>query len=167
MYYLAKLHGNGKACYVGLKCFSGMFKCCIQPARLFENMTLPICFLTALSVYYLDFILFDEMIIYLIFNEVFPQQLFCTRERSARHLWGWNVVVREGSAEKIYHRSLTSWFSSWQKTYPQATTVPDGPYAQAITHVVGMVTACSWEQITKQMKFLGPYGASWKVENQN
>lgn len=34
-----------------------------------------------------------------------------------------------------------------KQTHPQATTVPDGPNAQAITQVVGIVTACSCQQI--------------------
>ena len=29
-------------------------------------------------------------------------------------------------------------------THPQATTLPEGPYEQAITHVVGIVIACSY-----------------------
>jgi len=29
-------------------------------------------------------------------------------------------------------------------THPHATAQPEGAYAHAITHVQGMVTACSW-----------------------
>ena len=38
--------------------------------------------------------------------------------------------------------------STWKQdflTYPHATTEPDGPYEQAITHVVGIDTACSYK----------------------
>ena len=44
----------------------------------------------------------------------------------------YNLIVEGLDKTPVYH-----------KTYPQATQLPDGPYAHAMTQVVGIVTACS------------------------